>query len=377
MRQNRTFWRGLALRCSLLAGFLALASGWCHAAPPWIDLLTGKKIEADASKDYQLTEENGPWLIFACSFSGDGAEAQAHDLVLELRRRYKLPAYVHEMEFELDDTDGRGLNRYGGPVRMRYRRGDEIREVAVLVGDYAAVDDPEAQRTLERIKHYRPDSLKLDESRPTTRTLAAWRLLTSLGEQGDERPGPMSKAFVTTNPLLPREFFAPGGVDPDVVEWNEPVKYSLLDCPGPYSVQVATFKGRVLIKQDKIAAIESGREEMKSSLDEAADKAHRLTVALRMKGYEAYEFHDRKASIVCVGSFKSVGSPRQDGKTEINPKIHWLMKKFGAQPVNVPGRAPMMEPKTLVGIPFDIQPLPVKVPKPSISSALNRETAWR
>ncbi|MFW6124704.1 MAG: hypothetical protein ACOC46_01040, partial [Pirellulales bacterium] len=97
---------------------------------------------------------------------------------------------------------------------------------------------------------------------------------------------------------------------------------------------------------------------------------HRLTVALRMKGYDAYEFHERHASIVCVGSFSSVGKPRQDGKIEINPKIHLLMKKFGARKVSVPGQPAGMERKSVVGIPLDIQPIPVKVPKESISAAL-------
>jgi len=49
---------------------------------------------------------------------------------------------------------------------------------------------------------------------------------------------------------------------------------------------------------------------MKSELEAAAEKAHRLAKALRMKGYDAYEFHDRYASIVTVGSFNSAGTPR-------------------------------------------------------------------
>jgi hypothetical protein len=112
-------------------------------------------------------------------------------------------------------------------------------------------------------------------------------------------------------------------------------------------------------------------------------KAHVLTEALRIKGYEAYEFHDRYASIVTVGSFDSVGMPRTDGKTEINPRIHTIMKTFGAQPasnvVNAPPGA--MIPKKMgpfdgVGeIDLDIQPIPVQVPKRSIAAALSRSAA--
>jgi hypothetical protein len=106
-------------------------------------------------------------------------------------------------------------------------------------------------------------------------------------------------------------------------------------------------------------------------LAEAGDKAHRLAKALRMKGYEAYEFHDRYASIVTVGSFNSVGTPRPDGRTEINPQIHEIMKRFGAEAQTLPGqKTPVTPLKTLAGIPFDIQPIPVEVPKRSISMTM-------
>ena len=36
---------------------------------------------------------------------------------------------------------------------MRYRRDDDVVEIAVLVGDYPTVDDPEAQKVLKRLKY--------------------------------------------------------------------------------------------------------------------------------------------------------------------------------------------------------------------------------
>jgi hypothetical protein len=152
------------------------------------------------------------------------------------------------------------------------------------------------------------------------------------------------------------------------------VPHSLLDCPGKYSVQVATFKGSVIIKQSEIAAVEHGKE-LPSKLADAAMNAHKLTEALRILGYDAYEFHDRQASIVCVGSFDSVGTPRSDGKIEIDPRIHTIMKVFGAKPVDLPGQASgATAMKSLVGIPFDIQPIPVLVPKRPAKAPWNRDT---
>jgi hypothetical protein len=255
---------------------------------------------------------------------------------------------------------------------MRYQRGSELTEVAVMVGNYESVDDPEAQRTLEKLKYTFPECLKLEPSRPTARNLAGLRLIQqALLAPGNRKKGkgPMGKAFITTNPLLPKDYFAPKGIDKLVLAMNDGIDYSLLDCPGKYTVQVAHFTGGVLIEQNLIEAVEEGRGRFKSKLDEAGEKAEKLAKALRLKGYEAYVFHDRYASLVTVGSFDSVGVPRRDGRIEINPKIHAIMKTFGAE--QQPGTAPpgaAVRPKSVVGIPLDVQPIPVQVPKRSIAS---------
>jgi hypothetical protein len=184
--------------------------------------------------------------------------------------------------------------------------------------------------------------------------------------------GPLARAFITRNPLLPDEYFVPKtGLDELVVKMNKNVEHSLLDCPGKYTVQVAHFTGEVILNQGEIRAIESGAEagpeSTKQGLAKAAEKAHELTVALRMKGWEAYEFHDRYASLVTVGSFDSVGTPRADGKVEINPQVHRIMQIFGGKSKKVPGGEDVTQPESLVGICFDVQPLPVEVPRRSIS----------
>lgn len=360
-------------------GLVALLSAVAPAAPPWEKLLVTSRVEADPNKNYSLTEENGPWMIMVQSFSGEGAEQQAKQLVLELRKRYKLAAYVHPMRFEFGQTNGLGVDRFGGPMRMKYQRGAEAHEIGVLVGNFSAVDDPDAQEALKRIKYMRPDTLEFEEGKKINASLAGLRYLQKqfLAATSEKRKrGPMGHAFITTNPTLPKEFFAAKGLDPFVVKMNDKAEFSLLKCPGKYTVQVAHFTGRVILDQKEIRAVTSGKP-MESKLAEAADKAHRMTVALRRKGYEAYEFHDRAASIVTVGSFEQVGTPRQDGRTELDPKIFTLMKTFGGDSVTLPGQAnPTMQPKTISDggqmIAFDIQPIPVEVPKQSISAAFNR-----
>jgi len=356
--------------CLALNGCWATAS---NAAIPFESLLTPKRVDANPDKDYQLSNGNGPWMIMASSFSGKGAEEQARELVYELRKRYKLEAYTYQMRFDFSDVRGRGLGQFGSPVQMRYRRGSAIEEIAVLVGNYQAVDDPEAQKTLSKLKYARPKCLELDESRPTSRTLAAWRLYARFASPESQKKGPMGKAFVTTNPLLPREYFNAPGIDPLVVRMNQDVPHSLLDCPGKYTVQVATFKGQVIIVQKEIQAIEEGKK-MESQLAKAAQKAHELTEALRLKGWEAYEFHDRYASIVTVGSFDSVGTTRPDGLIEMDPRIQTIMASFRGQPTNGPTPSGTLSTnvRMLVGIPFDAQPVLVQVPQRSIGHEMAR-----
>jgi hypothetical protein len=363
----------------LTAGMLAGWSGGALAAPPWDKMLSASRVDADPQKPYTLAEDNGPWMIMANSFSGDGAQQQAHDLVIELRKKYKLPAYVYERKIELGETFGRGVNQFGEPMKMKYKRGSEIREIAVMVGNFPTIDDPSAQETLRKIKTARPETLELKEGKKTNANLADWRWLTPRlpGNEAKKALGPMGHAFITTNPLLPKEYFAPKGVDHFVVRLNDGLEFSLLNCPGKYSIRVAHFTGAAEIKPEKVKDIKEGRAQLKSQLGEAAENAHRVATTLRSKGYEAYEFHDRTSSMVTVGHFETVGTPRPDGCFEFDPKIAKIIRVFGANSDGTAGQQAGVKPQYLEGIPFDIQPIPVEVPKRSFASDYHRDVAGR
>jgi len=200
--------------------------------------------------------------------------------------------------------------------------------------------------------------------------------------------------------MLPPEYFNTPGVDEETLALNKDVPYSLLDCPGRYTVKVATFKGAEVIEKSHIQAIEDGREKMAGQLAEAAQKADMLTRALRMppKCYEAYQYHTRYSSIVTVGSFDSPGTPRRDGQIEPSPEIRRVIEVFMAEsgdpfdsdPHNdhyrtVPrlgdtlksqGLAPKalsVRPKYFIGIPFDLLPAAIPVPKRPMSMSLRSE----
>ncbi len=377
------------------------------ARPLWQKIAPKKQLPADPNGDYTLTEENGPWLVLAASFNGEEAEREARDLVLELRRGYGLPAYYYGMTFQMEAANpGRGLDQYGSKIRRRYQRGNHVREHAVLVGEFPSLDDPTAQKLLKRIKQLQPEALATEEGESTSQSLAKIRQLQNYVREkigNDTQKGPMSHAFLTRNPLLPKEYFVPQGVDDDIAKWNEKLEYSLMKCPGKFSIRVATFRGRSSLRKATDEIKEEGIR--KATNDEplvvAGRNAHLMTVALREKGWEAYEFHDRHESYVAIGSF-SKGRTLADGSIVINNDNAMIIANtFGASsPNNTLNRpAPQdqrleqerkqqfnslfangmgqvaegFHPKRFVGMPLDIYPKPVRVPRRSISSVYARK----
>lgn len=394
------FFGSSLIALTLLATSLAL-----HAAPPlWEQLAPRKSVAADPHKEYKLSEGNGPWLVMATSFTGEEGKAQAHQLVHELRSKYHLPAFYYGMEFQLDDLNpGRGIDEYGGPIKRRYNR-SEVEEHAVLVGEFPAIDDPEAQKVLQQIKAVTPDTLNVDEGEDTAQSMAMVREIQNQVREKvnpKQKRGPMGHAFLTRNPMLPREYFVPQGVDTEVAKWNEGVEHSLLKCPGKYSIRVATFRGRVTFESYEAKQDQKPKKSKKKMdpLEEAAYNAHEMTIALRAKGWEAYEFHDRQESYVTVGSFDN-GSQMADGRIELaDREAQIIAATFGAATPNNVFERPAaqdkqleelqkqrfnnlfaqrgeafsgLNPKRFIGLPFDIIPEPVNVPRKSISSAYAR-----
>lgn len=362
---------------SLLINCVPFTASSVRAESPLARLSLFKKLEADPNKDYPLTENHGPWLILCSTFLGEDAEAQAKQLVQELRAEFKLAAYVHKQKWDFSTpVGGRGFDKHGDPKKMKYRNYQDREEIAVLVGDFPSGDDPEGRKILDRIRYAHPRCLDPNyiaaQKQENARALSGWRAALSSNTSEANRRGPMAKAFMVTNPLFPDDYFKPKGLDPLVEKMNEGAEFGLLKAPGRYSVKVATFQGSSLSMPKEVAAVEKGQKSLNSRLEAAAQQAHLLTIALREKGYEAYEFHDHASSIVTVGSFASYGTPRQDGKIEIDPAMHKVIQDFSpTRQASVGGRTEF-KPRALVGIPFDVQPMPVEIPQRTVSTAFNR-----
>jgi hypothetical protein len=396
----------------LLLGVPVLISGWLFLTPSvakeplWQQLAFRERVEADPDANYNLTKQHGPWLIMAASFSGQEGQTQAFDLVLEMRSRYSIPAYYYRMAFKQEDLNpGRGIDQYGDTIKRRFQRGRQVVEHAVLIGEFPTIDDPAGQKLLMRVKALDPKSLESTDEDGTSQSLSTVRryhdqLKKQLGYSSNH--GPMGHAFFTRNPMLPREYFMPQGVDEDVAKWNKGLEYSLLKCPGKFSMKVATFRGRSTIKQ--VSDKDTKKKVRKAADDDplviAARKAHLLTIALREKGWEAYEFHDRHESYVTVGSFEE-GRQVATGKIVLSDReAKIIFNTFGAHSsenvFNRPAQqdkileqqqkqrfgsllsgglgnvAEGFHPKRFVGMPFDIVPEAVEAPKLTVSSSYVR-----
>lgn len=343
----------------------AVPKGWKSLVP------FTKRVEADPNKRYRLRDVDGPWMILAASFAGENGPRQAQQLMIELRRELNRPVYTHVRVFDFSaPVRGIGLDKYARPRQMKYRQNTKIEEVAVLIGDFDAPESSDIQKTLKKLKVMRPPSLTYGANKETTQRFVGLRTLQRKlsGDEERKSKGPMANAFVTRNPLLPDEYFVPKGVDSFVVKLNRKNPYNLLENPAAYTVKIATFQGKSsmnITDADQIGVTAQ-------ALDFAAEKADKMAAVLRQRGVPAWVLHDRFESVVTVGGFRTLGTPRPDGKIEISPAVHRVVEAFKARQRQVFGGVSGLQPVVVGGIACDVQPMLVVVPKQSATSEFAR-----
>ncbi len=274
------------------------------------------KIDADPSKSYTLDKAHGPWMVMVASFHDAGSNNQerlgkspkeaAQELVLEFRRlKPPVPAYVYEVKGKNESV--KSQDEFGREHRMKNMR--VFDSVCVLAGNYPSIDDPKAQKTLKFIKQFQPKCLQTGVDYTVS----------------PGRPGPLSKAFMTSNPLLSEEEIqlAKQASDPLLVSLNNNESFSLYENKGKFSLVVARFSGKTVnVVNETLEQAESHFIKGGNDLDEAALTARNLVRALRNRDpvtkdekfapycrLDAYIWHDYNRSIVTVGSFESPNDP--------------------------------------------------------------------
>ena len=306
--------------------------------------------EADPSKEYPVTPEAGPWMICAASYMGRKAPQMAHDLVIELRRDYDLPAFIYnrgdverrKMREEMDQKRRQreeALRQQGlqpgiplPPLGVRVED-----QCAVLIGGYKDIDA--AHSALEKIKKLpNPKSVPVDEI-----MLASTDTNQRLQKQ---KANIFTGSFVTHNPTVPQEKVE-RGLDPATLkQLNADESYSLLKCKQPWTMAVKEFSGGVAIQPAKAPPtlleklLGNKSDEHMSAIGK---QAHELARVLKQMGFDPYVLHTTTSSIVTVGAY---ADPEDD-------KLHQAQKQLRN-----------MQFGTYSWIQLTSNPLPMPVPKP-------------
>ena len=357
----------------------------------------------DNGNSLELTERCGPWLIMCASFSGDAGQRKAENLAHELRRKHGMKAYVYQHAFDHTEKlinsaiptwsidENSNSEHHVVQTKMKPATESHFQEYAVLVGDFPTVEDARGQRMLKQIKSLSSDSIDAsltgaEESGLSAERIRNWRQQpeTSL-EAVAESKTVLGAAFLMTNPKLPEEYFQRETVDKLVLKMNKGVKHSLLKNQGVYTVRVASFQGEssfdsrtIEAKKREFNLMKKNKQSLRESkLVEAAKKAHILTNEFRKLGVDAYEFHDRYESYVCIGSFDWIARDDENGNRTQNPEVVALIKKYRGKPQTMPNLPPGYQPYVLPSlvkakITCDVQPIPVLVPKVAHQSTASK-----
>lgn len=298
-----------------------------------------KRTSRESQEVAVLKPEHGPWMIFVESFEGDKAREQAEILGKEIQKELGLAAFVMEKKFDYSSRVlGSGYREDGTQKVMKYRDSRVVSGYALMAGEFDSIDHPSIPQVLERVKTFQPKTLSAEEagleggqgvdSVQGVRSAKKW-----LSGFSKEKPrGPLEHAFMTRNPMLPPDFFQSPDLEKFVYDMNRQPGYSehsLLDCKNKYTVRVLTFRGdSEFVSWGKSSSGEG--TDGPSALEQAAERAYIAMKALRVAGYEAYQYHDREQSIVTVGGYDQLGGTDANNRFVYSPEIRAVIERFSS-----------------------------------------------
>jgi hypothetical protein len=318
----------------------------------------GPRVEADPNKSYVITPQAGEWVICASSYMGPDAPELARQLVLVLRGRDNLPAYVfnhadEERKKQQEEFDRFVKEHPGVGLRRKTVRIEE--QCAVLIGGFK--DDKEARSALDKIKKLPLPELKLASGRSPYDTMKVVEPTKDGKGKGEVREGyvnPLSHAFVTRNPSVPQQG---AGYKPDPFwkELNAGRKYSVLNCKSRWTLAIAAFENaRVVTSQAKTSSgflekLSLGGHREGEGLDATAKQAENLAEVLNETlKIEAYVLHTRTSSILTIGSFDGPEDSRYQRAQETYATLRSHLDTKAAQTLSsflFPTGRPMEVPK--------------------------------
>ena len=318
---------------------MSLSSGSVHAG-----------IDADPSKEYKVVPEAGPWMIRAAVFVGPEARSMAHEIVMEIRTRDKLPAWVYNH----GDEERRKRQEYIEQMRQKY--GDaRIKltriqdECAVLIGGYKDADT--AAKALKKIRKLAPPTN--ENLMPTLHEIDTSKEIIARKAKEELSPGerlevqtvhvnPFVTSFVVHNPTVPVERHVDKSQEVNLKKLNAGEDYSVFHCKKDWTIVVACYVGAsAIVPKENAETFLEKLGKPHELTDASALQAHEMAKMLREKmRVDAYVLHLRSASLVTVGGYQSEDDPeipRMQGRMKslkfASPVVQFLPDM---QPIRIP-----------------------------------------
>lgn len=336
------------------------AAGAAHAAP---------QVDADPSKDYLVGPELGPWMVCAAYFTGPAAPDLARQLVLQIRTCYGTPAYVFNYADEERKKQREAVERqqqslpadapadgsdYVVPIPRHHAVVRVEEQCAVMIGGYA--DENTAHTALLAVRKWPTPELKAPDG------ISPFGSVYDHGKEIALNPF-ATQSMVVRNPAVPHDNAGYDfNKDKFLKTLNADEEYSMLQCPGKYTLVVKEYVGAASVKQQEAEPVISGkwfglgRSKDGETLALAANNAHELAKtmgeAMKKAGIPVYVLHTRTSSVVSIGAF----SGPDDRSIQAVTAEFDLWRKWLAQ----------RQPDPSKGDPLGLFPTPVlkEVPRP-------------
>jgi hypothetical protein len=273
---------------------------------------------------YELKPEHGPWLVVVRTFKGAGendvrSRELAEGFADFIRERYKVPAYIHERGWQMRQ-DMLAEAREVIEAKRKYYISQgitptaemlKVKTVRSLPDEYAvfiapargvlkdrdtAMDFADQVRKLQAPKEF---SDRFFDEKETTRARGGAK------DEEAKFSNPFLSAFAGPNPTIAKTaVYQVPKADKFLMEINSREDYSLLHkTRKPYTILVKTYgaEGTIIPTGGTSASGESSGER----LERAAAQASQVAEMLRKNKVEAFVFHTRYNSSVCIGQFDS------------------------------------------------------------------------
>ncbi|MGF1581872.1 MAG: hypothetical protein ACFCD0_21300 [Gemmataceae bacterium] len=305
-----------------------------------------KPSEEYLIKDIQVTPGVGEWMICVMSYSGPQCFKWSREMVIDLRKKYELPAYVYNRGGEkrraeedrirkeirqfskhrvpngvdpetVDPEVTKELLRKAGGYSVR-RYWNIPDQTAVLVGAYKDKDTAKkVLRYIEKLPMPNPKTIKLH---------ALYRVSKNSKSKKDADEAwvwqnPFLHSFVCRNPTLPEvevDEDPNSHIDKKLIrQLNAHDPYSILKTDGNVTFVIAEYQLPVLIEQQTkpkslVERFDFRGMFVKKRDDSAGASAHSVAKALRGPplNLDAYVLHLPRSSLVLVGSFRTFDDPK-------------------------------------------------------------------